>query len=51
MMQSAALAIAVMGKEGAARDAVMVADVITGDIHTALNMQQYPQRLLATLRC
>jgi soluble P-type ATPase len=51
MMQSAALAIAVMGKEGVARDAVMVADVITGDIHTALNMLQYPQRLVATLRC
>lgn len=50
MMQSAALAIAVMGKEGAARDAFITADVIAGDIHAALDMLQYPQRLVATLR-
>ena len=50
MMQSAALAIAVMGKEGVARDALIAADVIAGDIHAALNMLQYPQRLVATLR-
>lgn len=50
MLQVAALAIAVVGAEGAAYETVAAADVVTNNIHAALGMLQHHQRLVATLR-
>jgi soluble P-type ATPase len=50
MLREAALAIAVVGPEGLALDALMAADVVAPDIHAALEMLADPSRLVATLR-
>jgi soluble P-type ATPase len=50
MLQAAVLGIAVIGPEGAALDALHAADIIAPNIHTALDLLLYPQRLVATLR-
>lgn len=50
MMRSAALAIAVLGPEGAARETVAAADIIAKDIQAALGLLEHRQRLIATLR-
>jgi len=50
MLWSAALGIAVIGKEGAAAAAVTAADVVTAGIVDALDLLQHPRRLLASLR-
>jgi P-type E1-E2 ATPase len=50
MLQVAALGIAVVGPEGASAEALAVADVVVGDILTALGLLDHPRRLTATLR-
>lgn len=50
MLDSAAVGICVIGAEGAAGRAVGAADVVTGDITTALGLLTHPARLVATLR-
>ncbi len=50
MLKAAALGIAVIGREGCAREALVAADVVVTDIHTALDLLLKPQRLTATLR-
>jgi soluble P-type ATPase len=50
MMQLAVLAIATIGAEGAAGEALTVADVVVNDIRDALGLLQHQQRLVATLR-
>jgi soluble P-type ATPase len=50
MLAAAALGICVLGGEGAATSAWSAADVVAGDIRTALGLLLHPRRLLATLR-
>ena len=50
MMVFAGLGIAVIGPEGAAGELLHVADVVTRDIHDALDLITNPLRLKATLR-
>jgi len=50
MLAEAALAIVVMGEEGAARQALLEADVIVRDPLEGLALLQHPRRLVATLR-
>jgi soluble P-type ATPase len=50
MLEEAALGIAVVQTEGAAREAVLAADVIVPDIFAALDLLANPLRLTATLR-
>lgn len=50
MLEAAALGICVLGGEGAATSAWAAAEVVTGDIRTALGLLRHPRRLLATLR-
>jgi P-type E1-E2 ATPase len=50
MLRAAALGIAVVGPEGAAYQALEVADVVIGNIDAALGLLRHPQRLVATLR-
>jgi len=50
MLQGAALGIAVIGPEGTATESVFKADIVTPDIHSALQLLLYPKRLMATLR-
>lgn len=50
MLREAALGIGVVGPEGLDLDALLAADLIAPDIHTALDMIQDPNRLIATLR-
>jgi soluble P-type ATPase len=50
MLQEAGLAIAVIQGEGAAVQAAVVADVLSPDILTALDLLTHPLRLVATLR-
>jgi soluble P-type ATPase len=50
MLESAALAIAVLGPEGLAADAMRNADLIAADINQALDLLLKPSRLVATLR-
>jgi soluble P-type ATPase len=50
MLEEATVAIAVMQGEGAAREAVLAADVIVTDIIVALDLLANPLRLTATLR-
>lgn len=50
MLEAAALGIAVVGPEGAAGEALRVADVVCGSIHDALDLLLDEQALLATLR-
>ena len=50
MLQSAAVGIAVIGPEGAHRDALAAADVVAASIEQALALLLEPQTLVATLR-
>ena len=50
MLRAAALGIAVLGPEGLAVDALLAADVVTPDIHAALDLLLDPSRLIATYR-
>ena len=50
IMTLAGLGIAVIGSEGAAGELLHVADVVTRDIHDALDLITNPLRLKATLR-
>lgn len=50
MLESAALAIAVIGPEGLAGCVLKVADVIVPSIAAALDLLLMPERLVATLR-
>lgn len=50
MLKEAALSIAVIQQEGAARDALLAAEVVCPDIVAALQLLTNPLRLTATLR-
>jgi soluble P-type ATPase len=50
MLEAAALGIAILGPEGAAKETVLAADLIFGQIDEALDCLANPQRLVATLR-
>jgi soluble P-type ATPase len=50
MVHLAALAIAVIGREGVACEVLEVADVVAPDINSAVGLLQNTQRLVATLR-
>lgn len=50
MLKNAELGIAIIGPEGAARGAVMGAELISSDINDVLAMISNPKRLKATLR-
>ena len=50
VLRSCAVGICVVGPEGAARAAVESADIVVGDIESALELLLDPRRLLATLR-
>jgi soluble P-type ATPase len=50
MFKEAALAIAVLGEEGLAVEALQAADVVVRRVHDALNLLLMPDRLRASLR-
>lgn len=50
MFEAAALAIAVLGEEGLAVDALLKADALVRHIHDAIDMLLSPDRIRATLR-
>jgi P-type E1-E2 ATPase len=50
MLREAALGIAVVGAEGAARQAILAADVVVTSAADALDLLRLPRRLTATLR-
>jgi len=50
MVQAAALGIAIIQGEGAARETCLAADVLAPDILAALDLLLFPKRLIATLR-
>lgn len=50
MLKEASLGIAVMGDEGLAVEALLSADVVMVSIQEALNLLEFPTRLIATLR-
>jgi len=50
MLRAAALALAILGPEGAAMQALLVADAVFATIDDALDSLLYPRRLVATLR-
>ncbi len=50
MLQAAAIGIAVLSEEGLAVEALVNADMVMTDIFAALNLLEYPTRLVATLR-
>ncbi len=50
MLRKAAIGILTLQAEGAAVEALVMADVVVNDIHHALDLLIYPKRLLATLR-
>jgi soluble P-type ATPase len=50
MVQAAALGIAIIQGEGAARETCLAADVLAPDILVALDLLLFPKRLVATLR-
>jgi len=50
MLAHAALAIAVIGAEGAFTGTLMQADIVCRSIHEALDLLLYPKRIVATLR-
>ncbi len=51
MLREAKLAIAVLGEEGLAVEALNAADVVVPHINSALDLLLFPLRLVATLRC
>jgi soluble P-type ATPase len=50
MLKRAALGICVMGREGAAGETILAADVIIADVRDALDLLIHTRRLVATLR-
>ncbi len=50
MLKKADLGIVVLGTEGCSGHCLMAADVLVKDIHDALDLLRYPERLIATLR-
>ena len=50
MLEAAALGIVIAGVEGAAKEALLVADVVYASIDDALDSLLNPQRLVASLR-
>ena len=50
MLAAAAIGIAVLGDEGLAVEALLKADIVVANIFEALNLLEYPTRLVATLR-
>jgi P-type E1-E2 ATPase len=50
MLEAAAIGIAVLGDEGLAVTALLRADIVAANIFDALNLLEYPTRLVATLR-
>lgn len=50
MAKAAALAIGVLGREGASAELLRSVDIVTPHIVTALELFMHPQRLVATLR-
>ena len=50
MLKAAGIGIAVMGDEGLAVEALLSADVVAANIYEALNLLEFPTRLVATLR-
>ncbi len=50
MLKAAGVGIAVLGDEGLAVAALLSADVVVHTIYDALNLLEYPTRLIATLR-
>jgi len=50
MLQTAAVGICILSREGAASETLMSADVIVPDIVAALELLEKPLRLIATLR-
>jgi soluble P-type ATPase len=50
MLKAAALGIAIIGPEGAAKEALLAADLVFSSIDEALDSLLNPARLLATLR-
>jgi len=50
MLQTAALGLAALQREGCATETCMAADIVVGDILHAFELLQNPKRLIATLR-
>jgi len=50
MLEAAAIGIAVLGDEGLAVASLLKADILAANIFDALNLLEYPTRLVATLR-
>ena len=50
MLREAALGIAVMSEEGLAVEALVNAKIVANSIYDALNLLEFPTRLVATLR-
>ncbi len=50
MLKAAAIGIAVMSEEGLATATLLSADLLLPTIHDALNLLEFPTRLVATLR-
>ena len=50
MLKESAIGICIVGKEGAAAEAVMNADLVMIEINDALELLLKPERLIATLR-
>ncbi|MBI2898481.1 MAG: ATPase P [Deltaproteobacteria bacterium] len=50
MFRAAALAVAVIGTEGAAPEAIASANIVVSDVRDAVDLLLRPQRLVATLR-
>jgi soluble P-type ATPase len=50
MLQTAALGVATLQREGCASETCMAADIVVGQIQHAFELLQNPKRLIATLR-
>ncbi len=50
MLEAAAIGVAVLGAEGLAVEALLAADVLMPTIYDALQLLEFPTRLVATLR-
>jgi P-type E1-E2 ATPase len=50
MLQEAEVGICVLSQESSAVEALMAADLVVPDIHAALELLEYPMRLVASLR-
>jgi len=50
MLQAAGLGICVFSAEGTAVESLLSADLVTADIYQALDLLEYPVRIVATLR-